>query len=427
MTIYELSNKISNGGMDELFSRIYRNNDMEKLRQRARYLSGAENFSRLYPKREDIHIFSVPARTEICGNHTDHQCGCVLAAAVTLDILGFVANHDEAVVRIKSEGFEPVEIDINDLSDIAEKYSKFGALTAGIISEFAKREIICGGFDAYITSDIPVGSGLSSSSAYEILICNIINNSGNGNLSVIDIAKIGQYAENEFLGKKCGLMDQLTCATGGIIRIDLRNQNEPDIHKIDFDFLQSGYSLCIVDTKGSHDNLSDDYDEIVSDMKSVAKSIGVDYLGEADEEQFYENLPEIRRICSDRAIVRATHFFAENQRAVWAAEALEGGRLAEFFGFINESGNSSAMLLQNMHSPKNREKQELMVGIAVSRKYLNGSGAVRVHGGGFAGTIQAFVPNYMVNGYIRKLDGVFGEGSTMVMGIRKENGSIIFD
>lgn len=427
MTIYELSNKISNGGMDELFSRIYRNNDMEKLRQRARYLSGAENFSKLYPQRENIHVFSVPTRTEICGNHTDHQCGCVLAAAVTLDILGFVAYHDEAVVRIKSEGFEPVEIDINELSDIAEKYSKFGALTAGIISEFAKREIICGGFDAYITSDIPVGSGLSSSSAYEILICNIINNSGNGNLSVIDIAKIGQYAENEFLGKKCGLMDQLTCATGGIIRIDLRNQNEPDIHKIDFDFLQSGYSLCIVDTKGSHDNLNDDYDEIVSDMKSVAKAMGVNYLGEANEEQFYENLTEIRRICNDRAIVRAAHFFAENQRAVSVAEVLEWGRLEEFFGFINESGNSSAMLLQNMYSPKNREEQELMVGIAVSRRYLNGSGAVRVHGGGFAGTIQAFVPNYMVNGYIRKLDGVFGEGSTMVMGIRKENGSIIFD
>lgn len=427
MTIYELSNKISNGGMDELFSKIYRNSDIEKLRQRARYLSGAENFSKLYPQRENIHVFSVPARTEICGNHTDHQCGSVLAAAVTLDILGFVAYHDESVVRIKSEGFEPVEIDINDLSDIAEKYSKFGALTAGIISEFAKREIICGGFDVYITSDIPVGSGLSSSSAYEILICNIINNSGNGNLSVIDIAKIGQYAENEFLGKKCGLMDQLTCATGGIIRIDLRNQNEPDIHKIDFDFLQSGYSLCIVDTKGSHDNLNDDYDEIVSDMKSVAKAMGVNYLGEANEEQFYENLTEIRRICNDRAIVRAAHFFAENQRAVSVAEVLEWGRLEEFFGFINESGNSSAMMLQNMYSPKNREKQELMVGIAVSRRYLNGSGAVRVHGGGFAGTIQAFVPNYMVNGYIRKLDGIFGEGSTMVMGIRKENGSIIFD
>ncbi len=427
MTIYELSNKITNGGLDELFSRIYRNNDMEKLRQRARYLSGAENFSRLYPQREDIHVFSVPARTEICGNHTDHQCGSVLAAAVTLDILGFVAYHDEAVVRIMSEGFEPMEIDITDLSDIAEKYSGYSALTAGIISEFAKRGIICGGFDAYITSDIPVGSGLSSSAAYEMLICSILNKSGNGNLSAIDMAKIGQYAENEFLGKKCGLMDQLTCAIGGMIRIDLRNQNEPDIHKIDFDFSQSGYSLCIVDTKGSHSNLSDDYDEIVNDMKSVAKAMGVDYLGEADEEQFYENLPKIRGICSDRAIVRAVHFFAENQRAVSAAESLERGSFTEFFGFINESGNSSAMLLQNMFSMKNREKQEIMVGITVSRRYLNGSGAVRVHGGGFAGTIQAFVPNYMVNGYIKELDRIFGEGSTMVMGIRKGNSSIILD
>lgn len=427
MTIYELSNKISNGGTDELFSRIYRNNDMEKLRQRARYLSGAENFSRLYPQRENIHVFSVPARTEICGNHTDHQCGCVLAAAVTLDILGFVAYHDEAIVRIMSNGFEPVEIDVTDLSDIAEKYREFGALTAEIILEFAKRGIVCGGFDAYITSDIPVGSGLSSSAAYETLICSIINNSGSGNLSAIDMAKIGQCAEKKYLGKKCGLMDQLTCAAGGMIGIDLKNKNEPEIHKIDFDFLQSGYSLCIVDTKGSHSNLSDDYDEIVSDMKSVAKAMGVDYLGEADEELFYENLPKIRRICSDRAIVRAAHFFSENQRAVSAAEALEGGRLAEFFGFINESGNSSAMLLQNMHSPKNREKQELMVGVAVSRRYLNGSGAVRVHGGGFAGTIQAFVPNYMINGYIRALDRIFGEGSTVVMGIRKENSSIILD
>lgn len=418
MTIYELLNKISNGGMDELFSRIYRNNDMEKLRQRARYLSGAENFSRFYPQRENIHVFSVPARTEICGNHTDHQCGCVLSAAVTLDILGIVAYHDEAVIRIKSEGYEAVEIDISDLSDIAVNNSEIAAVVRSTIRNFIEKGRELRGFDAYIISDIPAGSGLSSSAAYEVLISAIVNIIGDNKLSAEEIAKIGQ--------RSCGLLDRLTCAVGGMLAIDLKNPDEPTIHKIDFDFSQPGYSLCIVNTKESHSNLRDDYNEIIEDMKSVAKAMGVEYLSDADEDEFYDDLPKIREKCTDRAILRAAHFFAENQRAVLEREALEYGRLTEFFRLVNESGNSSAMLLQNMHSPKNRENQALMVAIAVSKRYLRGAGAVRIQVG-FAGTIQAFVPNYMVNGYIRELDRIFGEGSTMVMGIRKESSSIILD
>ncbi len=419
MTIYEILNKISNSCMDGLFSQIYGESESEILRQRARYLNCAENFSRLYPLREDIRIFSVPARAEICGNHTDHQHGNVVAAAVTLDLLGFVAYHDDKIVRIFSEGFGSAEIDLIDLSDIAGKYSGFEALAAGVISEFAERGIICGGFDAYITSDIPVGGGLSSSAAFEILIGNIINNSSDIKLAEIEIAKIGQIAEHKWLGKKCGLMDQLICAVSGMAEFSLENPQEPVVRKIDFDFSQSGYSVCIVDVRENHSNFSSEYDEIVNDMKSVANAMGVEYLGEADEDDFFENIAEIRKKCCDRAVNRAIHFYEENKRVLLEVEAAEGGRIHEFLELVNSSGDSSAVLLQNMYSPENREIQGLTLALSISRRYLNGSGAVRVHGGGFGGSVIAFVPNYMINGYVKTLDNIFGQGSTKVMRFRK--------
>ncbi len=418
MTIYEIINKISNGGMDGHFSQIYGEFDSELLRQRARYLNCAENFSRLYPLREDIRIFSVPARVEIGGNHTDHQHGNVIAATVTLDILGFVAYHDEGVVRIFSEGLESVEINLSDLSDIAVKYSGYGALTAGVISEFAESGIICGGCDAYITSDIPVGIGLSSSAAFEILIGSIINNLADKKMTEIEIAKIGQIAERKYMDKKCGLMDQLICATGGIAAFDFKNPQEPVIHRIDFDFSLSGYSVCIVDVGESHVKSSGDYDEIVTDMQSVANAMGVEYLGEADEDEFFENIAKIRKKCCDRAINRAIHFFDENKRVLLEIEAFESGRIHEFLELVNSSGDSSAMLLQNMFPPEKREKQGITLALSISRKYLNGSGAVRIHGGGFGGSVIAFVPDYMVNGYIKTLDNIFGQGSTKAMKFR---------
>ncbi|MBR5514329.1 MAG: galactokinase [Ruminococcus sp.] len=408
MTIYEIINKISNGGMDELFSQVYSESDSEILRQRARYLNCAENFSRLYPLHEEIHIFSVPGRVEIGGNHTAQQHGNVLAAAVTPDILGFVAYHNENVVRIFSKDFEHVEIDLSDLSDIAEKYSGYGALTAEIISEFAAKGIICSGFDAYIMSDIPVESGFFSSVAFEIFIGNIINNSSDKRLSEIEIAKIGHFVEQKYMEKEIGLESYLICAIGGIAAFELNYPHNPVIRRLDFDFSKSGYSVCLVDVGENNENFTDTYKEILYDMKSVANAIGVEYLGEADEDAFFDNIAEIRKKCCDRAVNRAIYFFEENKRVFLEVEAVEGGRIHEFLELVNLSGKSFAIMLQNM-------QPSLKLALSISRRYLNGSGAVRVHGG----YVISFVPDYMVGNYIKTLDNIFGQGSTKAMKFRK--------
>ncbi len=423
MTVYELSNALSNGGLDEIFSRIYGRSDMELLRQRARYLNAAEKFSRLYPEREEIHVFSAPGRTEIGGNHTDHQHGCVLAAAVTSDTVAIVGFHDEGIVRVRSEGHKPDVIDLSDLSLNNDETGHGGAIIRGVLAKFKEMGVKIGGFDAYTTSDVSSGIGLSSSAAFEVLIGTIVDQYYNaGRTGAVEIAKIGQYAENVYFGKASGLMDQMVSSVGGFTFIDFKDPDMPLIRSINSDFSTSGYSLCIVDTKGSHSDLSDDYSEIPNDMRTVAAQLGVEFLRDADEEEFYEKLPKIREKCTDRAVLRVIHFFDESRRAELEGEALESGRLTDFFSLVNESGDSSAMLLQNLHSPKRAGDRELMVGIAISRRFLRGSGAVRVHGGGFAGTIQAFVPKYMEKGYARELDRIFGEGSCHVLGIRQDGG-----
>ena len=426
MTISELANSLSSGAMDGLFSQIYHKNDREKLRQRARYLNAAENFSKHFPQCNDIHILSAPARVEIGGNHTDHQHGKILASAVTSDILAIFAVNSENIIRIYSEGYGIMEINLSDLSDIAIEKGTWTALVSGIISGFSKKQRTITGFDAYITSDIPVGCGLASSAAFEVLLGKIISYCSRFNSDTVEIAKIGQYAESEFNEKNCGLMDQLLCLTGGIAAIDMKNPENPLIEKVNFDFSDSGYTLCIVDTGSSHENYSNEYDNIVSDMKSVSEILNVKHLRDADDEYFYSNIAEIRRKCSDSAVLRAMHFFAENHRAEEERICLESGCFDEFLKLVNESGDSSAMLLRNVFSVKNPEIQPVMVAVAVSRLFLKGSGAVRVHGGGFGGTILAIVPDYMVNGYINALDTVFGEGSTHIMSIRNSGAKLLY-
>lgn len=423
MTVYELSNTLSNGGLDKFFSDIYVKSDMELLRQKARYINAVEKFSRLYPEREEIYVFSAPGRTEIGGNHTDHQHGCVLAAAVTLDTIAIVSFHDDGVVRVKSEGHKPDIIELSDLSPHDDEKGHGGAIIRGIIAQFAGIGVKIGGFDAYTTSDILSGGGLSSSAAFGVLIGTIIDQYyNNGMAGAVEIAKIGRYAENVYFGKASGAMDQMVTSIGGFTSIDFKDPEMPLIRSVDFDFSSSGYSLCIVDTKGRHSDLSDDYSEIPNDMRTVAAQLGAEFLRDADEMKFYENFRRIRERCTDRAVLRAIHFFDESRRAELESEALENGRLNDFFSLVNESGDSSAMLLQNLYSPKRPECQELMIGIAISRRYLRGSGAVRVHGGGFAGTIQAFVPKYMEMGYAAELEHVFGEGSCHILGVRTAGG-----
>ncbi len=423
MVINEFINGISSGAFDEQFRMLYGSSEKVMLKQKARYLSAAENFSRLYPECGDIGVFSAPGRTEIGGNHTDHQNGCVIAAAVDIDVIAIVSFHDEGVIRIKSEGFPKDEIDLNDLSVHDEEQGTSAAIIRGIASKFVKSGIKIGGFDAYTTSEVLSGSGLSSSAAFEVLIGTIIDKHyNNGRMGAVEIAKIGQYAENVYFRKASGLMDQMVSSVGGFVFIDFKNPSEPHITPIKYDFESSGYCICITDTKGSHARLSAEYSSVSEEMKHVAVELDREVLRDVDEEMFYEKLPELRQQCSDREILRAAHFFSENKRAELEKEALECGDTEEFFSLVNESGDSSANLLQNLFSSRKPEFQEIPLAIMLSKRVLNGCGAVRVHGGGFAGTIQAFVPAYMAEAYSAEMSRIFDKNSCMILNIRPVGG-----
>lgn len=423
MNLSEYINGISSGSFDEQFCKLYGSSEKAVLRARARYLNAAENFSRLYPESGDIRIFSAPGRTEIGGNHTDHQHGCVLAAAVSLDIIAIISFHEQGIIRVKSEGYEAVEVKLKSLEMRKSEKGTTAALIRGIAAKFAEKGVETGGFDAYMTSDVLSGSGLSSSAAFEVLVGTVINEGFNGGgMSAADIAAIGQYAENIYFGKASGLMDQLVSATGGFVAVDFADTASPDIRNVDFDFDRSGYAVCITDTKGSHEKLSDEYSAVFSEMKHVAKALGCEFLREADEEEFYKRLPELREICSDRELLRAAHFFGENRRAIEEAEALADGDTERFFGLVNESGTSSAELLQNLYSSAEPKEQQIPLAIMLSKRFLGGNGAVRVHGGGFAGTVQAFVPGYLTADYAAEMERVFGAGSCYVLTVRPVGG-----
>ena len=424
MTIQEFLNGLSGGAFDETFRRLYGGVEQNILRQRARYISAAEHFSRLYPECGEIGVFSAPGRTEIGGNHTDHQHGCVLAAAVGLDVIAIVGEGEPGEIRIQSEGFPEDVVSLDSLEPVPEERGTSAALIRGVAAKFAEMGVEIAGFCAYTTSDVLAGSGLSSSAAFENLVGTIIDRRFNkGSAGAVEIAKIGQFAENVYFGKASGLMDQMVSSVGGFVSIDFADPAEPVIKQVDFDFSGAGYSLCITDTKGSHADLTPDYIAVPEEMKSVAKELGAEVLRDVDEEGFYKAIPELRKSCSDRAILRAAHFFDENRRAQEEAQALENGDTEGFFQLVRESGDSSYQLLQNVYSSKRPENQEMPLAIMLSKRLLNGSGAVRVHGGGFAGTIQAFVPNYLAQTYAAEMDRIFGEGSCKILSIRPVGGT----
>lgn len=423
MIFSEFLNGIQSGKFDEKLQMLYGASDKALLRNRARYLSAAESFSRLYPDCGEIRIFSASGRSEIGGNHTDHQHGCVIAAAVDLDVVAIVAENDEKVIRITSEGYPPDVIDLSDLSPRDEEKGTSAALIRGVAAGFAKKGIEVGGFNAYTVSDVIGGSGLSSSAAFEVLVGTIIDKlCGKEAVGAVEIAKIGQFAENTYFGKASGLMDQMVSSVGGFVFIDFDDPEKPEIRKVGFDFSRAGYSLCITDTKGSHADLTDDYSAVSEEMRSVARVLGAEVLGDCDEDEFYEKLPDLRKECTDRAILRSAHFFADDRRAGLEAEALESGDTVEFFHLVNESGRSSCELLQNIYSCRKPLEQGISVGIMLSRRFLGENGAVRVHGGGFAGTVQAFVPAYLAEEYSAEMDRVFGEGSCHILTVRPVGG-----
>ena len=367
--------------------------------------------------------FSAPGRTEISGNHTDHQHGCVLAAAVDLETTAEVTLRPDSIICVASEGYAPVEIDLNDLSVHAEEKNTTAALVRGVAAAFAQRGCKLHGFDAAVRSTVLPGSGLSSSAAFEVLIGTICNELFfDKKCSAIEIAQIGQYAENVYFGKPCGLMDQMASSVGGLVFIDFADPAHPAVRQAAFDFAHCGYTLCTLDSGADHADLTDEYAAIPEEMRRVARVFGKDVLREVDEAEFYAKLKAAREAAGDRAVNRAFHVYAENRRAKAEKKALEQGDFDRFLALVRESGRSSAMYLQNIIPTGSTAAQELMVTIALCEALLADRGAVRVHGGGFGGTAQAFVPLEQLDSFKEKTEAVLGRGRCHTVMIRPAGG-----
>ncbi len=425
MKINDFFEMLENGSFDERLKAVYGNDEKTFERQKNRYRDAVSRFSETYPKHAEIEIFSAPGRTEIGGNHTDHQHGCVLAAAVDVDIIGVVAFHNDGVIRILSEGYNEISVKTSE-TDVCKGDGGSTAITRGILSKFKEAGIEVSGFDMYAVSDVLSGSGISSSAAFETLIGTIMDiHYNDGKLGAVEIAKIGQFAENVYFGKKSGLMDQMVSSVGGFVFIDFENPQTPVVKSCEFDFENSGYCLFITDTKGSHADLTDDYVAITDEMREVASFFGKEVMRQVEKSEFFDKLPSLRGKCSDRAILRAIHFLDENERAWIEFSALENGDVSKFLGLVNESGESSKGLLQNLYSSKKPKNQEIPLALEISRRLVGEKGAVRVHGGGFAGTIQAFVPIELAGAYKKQMDDLFGESSARLMKIRPYGGIVV--
>ena len=395
---------------------------------RARAAHVTEAFIKSFGFAARAALLSGPGRTELGGNHTDHQHGHVLCASVDLDILACAAPNGTNTVRVVSEGYPLVEAALDDLSPRETEKNTSAALVRGVAARLTELGYTLSGFDVYAASDVLSGSGLSSSAAYEVLIGTVFNHfCCNNALDAAAIAKAGQYAENVYFGKPCGLMDQMGSAVGGAVAIDFADPSDPAVERVDYDFSRSGHALCIVDTGSCHADLTDDYACITREMGAVAAQFGQKFLRDVPETDFRAALPELRAKCGDRAALRAMHFYADDARAVMEAQALKDGDFDRFLALVNESGLSSAMLLQNIWSPAAPEGQAVSVALAVGRELLGNKGAIRVHGGGFAGTVQAFVPDALVDGFKAGMEAVFGAGKCHILRIRPRGGCVILD
>lgn len=387
----------------------------------ARMIEAIEAFGKNYGEDRDIAVFSVPGRTEIIGNHTDHNHGKVMAGAINRDILAIVSKNDDNVIRFCSEGYSKDQINISDVTS-PEKFRKFTsrALVAGMVNAFIEAGHAVGGYDAYSCTEVLKGSGLSSSAAFEVMIGNILNHLYNdGKVDNKEIAKYAQYSENVYFGKPCGLMDQMACAVGGFVYIDFEDNKNPIVESVDLSLSDAGYSLCIVNTGGSHAGLNEDYASVPAEMKAVAAYLGKDVLRGLTEEDILRAVPMLRKRSGDRAILRAIHFVRENDRVEQALKALKNKDLQEFYKIILASGRSSYQYLQNVYTNQNPFEQGISLALCVADGVLSGKdGAFRVHGGGFAGTIQAFVRNEDLDGFVSKMNAVFGEGAAMPLNVR---------
>ena len=367
--------------------------------------------------------FSAPGRTEIGGNHTDHQRGRVLAGAVNLDTQAAVRPNGTNTIRIRSKGYPMSVVDLNVLIPVAEEINSTQALIRGVAARFCQLGCKVEGFDAYVESTVLPGSGLSSSAAFEVLVGTIINHLFFENkVSQPEIAMIGQYAENVFFGKPCGLMDQMASAVGGMVTIDFADKNAPDIQPVDFDFAACGHALCIIDSGADHADLTDEYAAVTLEFKALCAHFGKEVLTEVPEKDFYAAIPTLRATCGDRAVMRGIHEYAENKRVTQQVAALRSGDFNRFLELIKESGYSSYMYLQNVIPAGYVKHQDMAVALGLCEHYLQGKGAYRVHGGGFAGTVQAFVPFELLDSFRAGIDAALGEGACHVLSIRSQGG-----
>ena len=373
---------------------------------------------------EPTRYFSAPGRTEIGGNHTDHQRGRVLAAAVNLDTVAAVRENGTDWIRVLSKGYPLCEIHIKELSPKETEINTTAALIRGVAARFTQLGCEVRGFDAYCESTVLPGSGLSSSAAFEVLMGTIINHLFfDAKVSPAEVAQIGQYAENVFFGKPCGLMDQTASAVGNLVTIDFFDKAHPVIKPVAFDFSSCGHALCIIDSGADHADLTDEYAAVPGEIKAVAAYFGKEVLTQIDEAEFFAAIPALRKKCGDRAVLRAVHFYQENARVPKQVAALEQGDFEAFLKLIKESGYSSYMYLQNVIPAGYREHQDVALALAMCEHYLQGKGAYRVHGGGFAGTVQAFVPFEILDSFRAGIDGVLGEGACHVLSIRPQGGT----
>ena len=425
MKLDDLKTRLAGGELDTEIRRIYAADSAEIASTRERLAALIERFAADFGDA-DAGLFSAPGRTEMGGNHTDHQRGHVLAGSVNLDMVACAAPNGSTTIRIISDGYPALELDTAALEPDPAEVGTSAALVRGVCRAVTDRGYAVGGFNACITSQVPGGSGLSSSAAYEVLVGVIVNHLFcNDELSPVELAQIGQYAENTFFGKPSGLMDQMASSLGGVVHIDFADPANPLVEPIAFDMAASGHVLCIVDSGADHADLTSEYAAITDEMGAVSRHFGKQYLSEVREDDFWAGLPAVRAATGDRAVLRAAHFFGDNARVPKQAAALVEGRFPDFLELVRASGVSSAMQLQNLFSTADPRQQAVGVTLALADHLLAGRGAVRVHGGGFAGTIQAYVPVDRAEDFRAGVDAVLGASSCAILHIRPAGGVVI--
>lgn len=430
ITVKQLKLDLNNGALDAKLSNMYCRPVEQMVPYRNRICVVADGYMQQFSKDEnaEIAVYSAPGRTELGGNHTDHQHGKVLTASVDLDAIACAAPNGTDTVNVYSCGYGMTSISCMELDAVASEENSTAALIRGIMAKISSFGYKVSGFDAYVTSDVPGGSGLSSSACIEILLGVIVNELFcGGELDSAEIAKIGQFAENVYFGKPSGLLDQMGCAVGNTVTIDFADPSKPVYQAVDFPFTTCGYAMCIIDSGADHADLTGDYAAITVELKNACRVFGKEYLRDVPEDEFYSRISEVRAAAGDRAVLRAIHIYEDNKRVDLQVEALKKGDFEEFLTYVNKSGSSSWRCLQNVVAAGKIEHQEVAVTLAVTEHLLGGRGACRVHGGGFAGAIQAFVPVDMLDSFKAKADAVFGENACRVTYIRPVGGCVITD